>query len=737
MAKETPKLPIDQIRAEYLREYVRPCLVKASTGSGKSTRIPIWLIEEDIPFILVQPRRVIVRSLYEYLNPLCGGRLSYQIRYESNFASNPRALIVTPGIFLNYLQSDFPFKPKLILIDEFHERGRELDFALAILKQRKFSPVTLLSATLDDVGIDDYLDFKFFELEESRYKVDLIYSEHSLLPSFVELENQIRKNLKSYKHHSALVFLPGKSELYRVRDFLANWRCPVFCMHGGVSPEEQRAILEHPGPKVILSTNLLESAVTVDGVDLVIDSGLHRILQFRDGREVLSTEFISMASATQRMGRTGRNGPGRCIRLWSSKAALKSQSRPEILRSKLTDLGLRANKLKLNPRLLPFLDSPKDYHWGYADKEIERYFSQNDQVINTSDLSMGIEFLAMLRQLKACKVSDSFIDHLLFLCAFRQTVGDLSKWLSADFENSNIELPLDLWIRKRPHPQDLKVLWDNLRSTFHISGNDDLSISDRNLLMSTLMESFPEHCFWIHPKKNLVLHNDFGFECLLPPKIRHKKLKVCFVFSFFELEGPRKNRISQAELAIPILSNETIRLPITRKERQAPKIVDNNLVCTVTNFFGPNKISEEEKILHGFELRKTLVDENLIELFLPGFEEYYFYYELFRQECAAENKYSLDIILEKLGFEIIQDFEFIEVKDLFPSEFISILSSLKDKYPRSLKEPGGMYSLSYDLGRKEVYFEQRKKGKEPSKLLLSRFRNWKCFLKSGGRCVRL
>ena len=97
----------------------------------------------------------------------------------------------------------------------------------------------------------------------------------------------------------------------------------------------------------------------------------------------------------------------------------------------------------------------------------------------------------------------------------------------------------------------------------------------------------------------------------------------------------------------------------------------------------------------------------------------------------------IDEVLKKLGFESIDDFEFIGLDDLFSSDFIRDLNNLRERYPRSLKEPGGSYSISYDLNRKEVYFEQRKKGKEPSKLLLSRFRNWKCYLKSSGRCVRL
>lgn len=735
--RELCELPIDEIRSEYLKERSRPCLIKASTGSGKSTRIPIWLLEEKIPFILVEPRRVVVRSLYKYLNPLCDEQLSYQVRFDSNFVPNPNALIVTPGIFLNYLQSGFPFKPELILIDEVHERGREIDFALAVLKERKFQSISLLSATMDDIDFNDYLDFKTFQLKQVKYKIDLVYSEHSLLPSSTDLEDQIRKNLQFYDYFSALIFLPGKSELYRVKKCLSDWRHPVFCMHGGISPDEQRKILDHPGPKVILSTNILESAVTVNGVDLVIDSGLKRVLQYREGREVLSTECVCMASATQRMGRTGRTGPGRCVRLWSSRASLEKQSRPEILRSKLTDLALRANELHLDPKLLPFLDSPMEYQWDHANQEIDRYFSDKNKVTGGTELILGTEFLSMFKQLKMRNVPVSFLDHLLYLRSFHELVGDFTKILQNDFEKLEINLPLDLWARRNHRTQEIVNFWCNLRSTFGIENTPELSITERHEFLSILMQSFPEHSFWIHPKKRSTLKNDLGFECLMDSRLEHKELKACFVFSFFEFEGHRKNRVTQAELLIPILSRESVRFPITRREYSEPRLKENKLLRVTKNLFGSHLISEEEISLQGADLRKALYQNNLLESFLPGFEEYYFYYQLYQQEKGLDDSFMIDEVLKKLGFESIDDFEFIGLDDLFSSDFIRDLNNLRERYPRSLKEPGGSYSISYDLNRKEVYFEQRKKGKEPSKLLLSRFRNWKCYLKSSGRCVRL
>ena len=238
-------------------------------------------------------------------------------------------------------------------------------------------------------------------------------------------------------------------------------------------------------------------------------------------------------------------------------------------------------------------------------------------------------------------------------------------------------------------------------------------------------------------KKKFVLKNDYGFECLLSPKLWHKELKACFVFSFFEFEDHRKKRITQAQLTIPILYRESVKFPVTKREFMEPRLKENQLVRTIKNLFGFHTIYEEEISLHGADLRKALSKNSLLESFLPGFEEYYFYYKLYLQEKGLDDAFLIGDILKKLGFESIDDFEFIDLDDLFCSDFILDLSNLKQRYPRSLKEPGGVYSMSYDLSRKEVYFEQRKKGKEPSKLLLSRFRNWKCYLRSSGRCVRL
>ena len=141
-----------------------------------------------------------------------------------------------------------------------------------------------------------------------------------------------------------------------------------------------------------------------------------------------------------------------------------------------------------------------------------------------------------------------------------------------------------------------------------------------------------------------------------------------------------------------------------------PKLKENQLVRTVKNLFGFHTIYEEELILKGADLRKALSENDLMEFFLTGFNEFHFYYKLYLQEKDLDDFYNIEDVLKRLGFESIEDFEFIDLNDLFCSEFRLELDTLKE-ISSVLKEPGGMYSLSYDLNRKEVYFDQRKKVK--------------------------
>lgn len=735
--REQEQLPIEVLRQDYLKALNRPCIVKASTGSGKSTRIPAWLIEEDVSFILVQPRRVVVRSLFDFLNTQFEGAISYQIRFEKKNIYNPRFLIVTPGIFLNYLQDGFPFDPDVILIDEVHERGREIDFILAILKHREFGALTLLSATLDQAHLAQYFDFKVFETIQRQFKIQLEYSEHSLLPTMNGLFEQIHKQLKHNEFRNALVFLPGKSELFQAKDFLKSLPYPVFCMHGNLDIKEQRRILELASPKIILSTNLLESAVTIDGVDLVIDSGLHKNLQFREGREVLSLECVSVASANQRMGRTGRTADGKCIRLWSRKATLKEQTKPEILRSKLTDLRLRSINMDIEPRKLPFLDPPNDYQWDYSDEEVSRYFSKSTSLTRGSEFNLGTEFLSMIKFLKNNGSPESWIDHLLFLCAYREVMGDLSKSLNQSFDDSNLLIPLDLWARRTNQATDLHVLYQNYRSVFGITKNFTITVQERHDLLSALLCFLPEHAYWIQNRENLKLRNDFGRECRLPRSMQHKKLKACFIFGFFEIEGMRRQRMTQADLAIPILDLDAVKLPVTRFQQSKPKLEGSSLLVNREGYFGPYRIFSEQLELSGADLRKAISDHDLMEIFMQGFEDYAYYYDLYMQHKNIDTSLDVEVLLERVGLEVLEDFELLSLNDLFEIEFRLALLNLKQEYPRELREPGGAYKMTYNLLKKEVYFSQRRKGKEPSKLLLSRFRNWDCFLLSAGRCVRL
>ena len=235
------ELPIEKIREAFLTSKASVKVVRADTGSGKTTRIPLWLIENGLPFILIEPRRVVVKSIFDYVSQFTLAQsLGYQVRFEKNISSHCLGLIVTPGIFLNYLSSSMPLIPKLILIDEFHERHKEVDFLLAILKRRKELDLVLLSATLDLDRLNQYLDFECFDVNQGSFPVQVEYENLDVIPNSRNLGLRVQNGLKKFNWTVALVFLPGKREIFEVKNFLrTQGYTNVHAIYGNQSPKEQ------------------------------------------------------------------------------------------------------------------------------------------------------------------------------------------------------------------------------------------------------------------------------------------------------------------------------------------------------------------------------------------------------------------------------------------------------------------------------------------------------------------
>ena len=342
-------------------------MLQAPTGSGKSTQVPQILLDAglagDGQIIILQPRRLPTRMLAARVaqerNVDLGKEVGYQIRLDNVSDSSTRIRFVTEGVLLRQMVGDPGLKGVSVLIfDEFHERHLYGDIALAraIDIQRSIRPdlkIVLMSATLDTALLESYLKPCNVLTSEGRtFPVDIDYLKREVIdePAWELAADALAQ--AGDDGGDVLIFMPGAYEIARTIEEIkrSGFDGVVLPLHGDLSPRAQdAAVATYDQRKVVVSTNVAETSLTIDGVTLVIDAGLAKIAKYDPHRGIntLITEKISRASADQRAGRAGRTAPGRCIRLWSERDHLgrRAQDLPEIKRLDLAEvlLNLKAS----------------------------------------------------------------------------------------------------------------------------------------------------------------------------------------------------------------------------------------------------------------------------------------------------------------------------------------------------------------------------------------------------------
>jgi ATP-dependent helicase HrpB len=354
------RLPIDDVREDVCAA-VRagdPVVVAAPTGSGKSTRIPVWL-EERGRVLVVEPRRVACRALAAWLAEQRGEKLGrsigYRVRFEDESGPDTRILFVTPGVALAMLaEARGADRFAVVMLDEFHERSWEVDLLAALARQRRFGENTALllcSATLDTEALVKTLDASLVVAEGRAFPVEVEH-EGEGAPTDRDLELRVAAAVQRMLEQTpgdVLVFLPGKAEIERCRAALRG-DAEAIAVHGGVPPRVLTAAFRPSARRrVFLATNVAETSLTIPSITAVVDSGLVRMRIHRGGRAVLAVVPISAASMQQRAGRAGRVAAGRCVRLWSPRFEPESVTAPEVTRIELDDVLLRASLVGVSP----------------------------------------------------------------------------------------------------------------------------------------------------------------------------------------------------------------------------------------------------------------------------------------------------------------------------------------------------------------------------------------------------
>ncbi len=311
---------------------------------------------------MLQPRRIAARNIAYYLSEQLGEKVGktvgYRVRGENQTSTNTRLEIVTEGILTRMLQAT-PELPGvgLIIFDEFHERSIHADFSLALSLEvqqalRDDLRILVMSATLNAQAISKIMpDAKLLESKGRSYPVDIKYVATSTkIPVVDRVCELIIQTFESYGK-DFLVFLPGAYEIRKAAEILSRKvdDCIVLPLFSDLNKEHQQEALmpnKEGKRKIVLATNIAETSLTIEGIEVVIDSGIEKkaVFDLRRGITQLTTQKISQASATQRAGRAGRVMAGTCYRLWSKElhGRLAQQSTPEILQSDVSDLVLEA-----------------------------------------------------------------------------------------------------------------------------------------------------------------------------------------------------------------------------------------------------------------------------------------------------------------------------------------------------------------------------------------------------------
>jgi len=383
---ETP-LPIDNALAALTAALsVNNCTVLvAPPGAGKTTRVPLVLLDQpwakDKKILVLEPRRLAARAaaarMASTLREQVGDTVGLRVRFGSKVTKRTRIEVVTEGVFTRLVLDD----PSLdgvaaVLFDEFHERSLDADLGLALARDaqqglRSDLRLLIMSATLDGARIAALLgNAPVVESEGRAFPVDTRYlGRDPRAPIERQIADAIERALRA-ETGSLLVFLPGAGEIRRaealLKERIAEENTDIVALYGALDAREQdRAIAPSPPGhrKVVLATSIAETSLTIEGVRVVIDSGLSRVPRYEPDVALtrLETVRVSRAAADQRRGRAGRTEPGVCYRLWDEPqtASLEPYTRPEILSADLSSFVLDlAQWGAADPNKLAFLDAP-------------------------------------------------------------------------------------------------------------------------------------------------------------------------------------------------------------------------------------------------------------------------------------------------------------------------------------------------------------------------------------------
>ncbi|CAK2411873.1 RAD3-like DEAD/DEAH box helicase [Vibrio crassostreae] len=786
-------LPIDAYQNVFHQQIVNSHLVvEAETGSGKSTRLPIWASQHG-RVLVVEPKRIACTSLAKYLaqqsGEKLGSKVGYAIKLESEYNEQTDVVFVTPGIALRWLSEDGLAGYDVIVVDEFHERRWDIDLLVAILKQKASHRLVITSATIEGERLAQYLDANRISCEGRTYQVEIEHraNESRILPDSRHLEQSIAEEVNHQliaSHGDMLVFLPGKKEIVQCEQALAkNPDIQVVKLHASVSDKERDLALsgrnintEGNGlRKVILATNVAETSLTIPDIGVVIDSGLERRTVQRNGRTTLMLKSISRASAKQRAGRAGRVMDGVCVRLYGEHAALELVTPPELQREELTEPMLAAACCGATLDSLSFLDPIPEKSLNSATQILLTMEAINidGQVVEHGKklypLPIDALYADIVTRIKTKALKEAMVDLTAALSVparlyqLSNNAEHLEALAQQEKEGCDLSLLIQI-VRGREYPHleinlqalnEAQGLAKQMREVFELPQLEVASRFQRIELLKTIVDLHPELVFVRRLKRKEAFANGV-LEVVLGRQNRFPdNAQAMLVLDTHSLPGRGvKQTLTLATVTAPIPLDLIVDAELGDWEQGETVVNDDGVFTEMALVYAGRTITTKLVAAEGQLSLKPIVDLVVSGAQLPGFakvrtqeiKHWQLYVKLGLDE---QTQYTPEI--ENINFELwfIEQLEMLGVTDVSELEMFDhadipfdgiptwLYSEFSEKYPFALSLADLQLDVEYLPARKLIYvhYQSGSRKLSPKRWELPTWSGWRIQYKKASRII--
>ncbi|MEZ9299320.1 helicase-related protein [Vibrio splendidus] len=784
-------LPIDSYQNVFHEQIANSHLVvEAETGSGKSTRLPIWASEHG-RVLVVEPRRIACTSLAKYLaqqsGEKLGSKIGYAIKLESEYNEQTNVVFVTPGIALRWLSEDGLANFDVIVVDEFHERRWDIDLLVAILRQKASHRLVITSATIEGERLAHYLGANRISCEGRTYQVAIEYkaSESRVLPDVRHLEQRIAEEVNHQliaSHGDMLVFLPGKKEIVQCEQTLAkNPDIQVVKLHASVSDSERDLALSGQNSdnnylrKVILATNVAETSLTIPDIGVVIDSGLERRTVQRNGRTTLMLKSISRASGKQRAGRAGRVMDGICVRLYGEHAALELVTPPELQREELTEPMLAAACCGASLENLSFLDSIPEKSLNSAAQALlmMEAISVDHQITEHGKklypLPIDALYADIVTRIKTKALKEAMVDLTAALSVparlyqLPNNAEHLEALAQQEKEGCDLNLLIQI-VRGRDYPHlevdqqalnEAQGLAKQMREVFELPQLEVASRYQRVELLNTIIQLHPELVFVRRLKRREAFANGM-LEVVLGRQNRFPdNAQAMLVLDTHSLPGRGvKQTLTLATTTAPIPLELIVEAELGEWEQGETRVNDDGVFTEMALVYAGRTITTKLVAAEGQLSLKPIVDLVLGGVQLPGFAEMRTreikHWQLYVKLGLDEQiQYTPEI--DKVNFELwfIEQLEVLGVTDMSELEMFEhedipfdgipewLYSEFSEKYPFALSLADLQLDVEYFPARKLIYvhYQSGSRKMSPKRWELPTWPGWRIQYKKASRII--